>query len=185
MATHAANVILHPVRIRIVLETAGNELTASEVAQRLPDIPQATLYRHLARLIEAGVLQIVAERRVRGGVERTFRLISEKAQLGPDDAASLTPDKQVRGFVAFVGTLVEAFARYVRHPDAAVGSDPLGYRQVSLWLTDEETALLVDDLRGVLGRYAPLEQAPGRHRVRLSTIMIPDPPAGDASQLHH
>ena len=93
MATSAADLILHPVRLRIVLETAAEDLTAGELGRRLPDIPQATLYRHLTALAEAGVLQVVAERRVRGGVERTFRLVPGKAGLSPADAASLSPDE--------------------------------------------------------------------------------------------
>ena len=179
MATRDADILLHPVRLRIVLEASAGELTAGDLAHRLPDVPQATLYRHLATLADAGVLEVVAERRVRGGVERTFRLVTEKARLGPADAASLTPDEHLAGFVAFVGTLVSAFARYLRQPDADPSADPVGYRQVALWLTGEETQHLLNDLREVLQRYAAHEAAPGRHRVRLSTTVIPDAVAGE------
>ena len=178
MATSEADLLLHPLRLRIVLEASADEITAGELARRLPDVPQATLYRHIATLSDAGVLEVVAERRVRGGVERTFRLVTEKAGLGPIDAASLSSGEHLTGFVTFVGSLVAAFARYIRQPDADPGSDPVGYRQVALWLTEEETQHLLDDLREVLGPYTAHEPAPGRRRVRLSTTLIPDPMAG-------
>lgn len=179
MATSDAGILLHPVRLRIVLEASADELTAGELARRLPDVPQATLYRHLATLTEAGVLQVVAERRVRGAVERTFRLVTEKATLGPADAASLNPHEHLKGFVTFVGSLVAAFARYIYQPDADLGTDPIGYRQVALWLTDEETQHLLDDLREVLQRHGAHPPAPGRRRMRLSTTVIPDAVADD------
>ncbi len=179
MATSEADLLLHPVRLRIILEASADEMTAGELARRLPDVPQATLYRHIARLTDAGVLVVVAERRVRGGVERTFRLVTERAGLGPVDAASASPGEQLTAFVTFVGSLVAAFARYVRQPEADPGTDPVGYRQVALWLTEEETRHLLDELGEVLGRYAAHEAAAGRRRVRLSTSLIPDTMTGD------
>ena len=50
---------------------------------RLPDIPQATLYRHIAVLADAEVLEVADERRVRGAVERSYRLRRENAVLDP------------------------------------------------------------------------------------------------------
>lgn len=176
MPTTAADILLHPVRLRIVLETSGADLTARELAQRLPDVSQATLYRHLAALTDAGVLHVVSERRVRGGVERTYRLDADRASLGPEDAAGLTPDEHLGAFVAFVGALVASFDRYVHHPDAVPSDDPVGYRHLALWLTDEETDDLVRDLREVLAGYSGRKPAPGRRLVRLSTTLIPDPP---------
>lgn len=175
MPTKPADVLLHPVRLRIVLEASGDDLTAGELARRLPDVSPATLYRHLATLTEAGVLHVVSERRVRGGVERTYRLVAENASLGREDAARLSPDEHMSGFVAFVGALVAAFDRYIHHPDAAPGVDPVGYRQVALWLTEDETDGLLGELRDVLERYTGHGAGPGRRRVRLSTTLIPDP----------
>lgn len=174
MATSKADLLLHPVRLRIVLETSADDVTASELARRLPDVSQATLYRHIATLVDGHVLDVVAERRVRGGVERTFRLVTQNAGLGPDDAASLTPDEHLTGFVAFVGALVAAFERYVRHPEAAIDADPVGYRQVALWLSDDETAHLTADLSEVIAPYLAHEARPDRRRVRLGTVLIPE-----------
>ena len=174
MATSKADLLLHPVRLRIVLEASADAVTANELARRLPDVAQATLYRHIATLVDEHVLEVVAERRVRGGVERTFRLVPRNAGLGPADAASLTPDEHLTGFVTFVGALVAAFERYLRDPASALDADPVGYRQVALWLSDEETSHLLGELGEVLARYASREAHPDRRRVRLSTVLIPD-----------
>ncbi len=53
----------------------------------LADVPAVSIYRHVARLTEAGVLQVVAERRVRATTERTYALRVYAAQLQPDEIA--------------------------------------------------------------------------------------------------
>jgi DNA-binding transcriptional ArsR family regulator len=86
MAT--ADLILHPVRLRIVRAfLGGRSLTTSALAAELADVPAASLYRHVARLVDAGVLEVVAERRVRGTIERTFVLHVAAANIGASDLA--------------------------------------------------------------------------------------------------
>src|SRR5579864_5927159 len=65
-----ADLILHPVRLRIILAFArGRRLTPQQVAALLADVPQATLYRQIERLFQGGVLAIAAEKRVRAAVD--------------------------------------------------------------------------------------------------------------------
>jgi hypothetical protein len=45
--------------MRILLAIAGNQFTSQEIAEKLPDIAHATLYRHIAKLHKAGVLLVV------------------------------------------------------------------------------------------------------------------------------
>ena len=69
-----AEVVLHPVRLRIVQKLGGRELTTGALRKELPDITQATLYRHVSALIDAEIVTVVDERRVRGTIERTLAL---------------------------------------------------------------------------------------------------------------
>lgn len=58
-----ADALLHPVRMRIVQVPAqGRALTAQQLAEALTEVPQATPYRHLQKLVESGVLIVVDER---------------------------------------------------------------------------------------------------------------------------
>ena len=71
----SAELLLHPVRLRIMQAFLGDRaLTTSQLSAELSDVPAASLYRHVARLVRANVLQVVAERQVRGAVERTYVL---------------------------------------------------------------------------------------------------------------
>lgn len=180
MATRRSDVLLHPVRLRIVLAMASDELTTSELAERLPDVAQATLYRHVAVLVDAGFLDVVRERPVRGAVEKTYAVNPERADLDPDELDELSAEEHLEAFTIFTGALIEAYGRYLGDPAARPAADGVGYRQVRLWLTDDELDQLVGDLRGVVAAYVDRERTPERTARLLSTVLMPEPaPQGD------
>jgi len=170
----ARDLLLHPVRLRIVQALAGRAATPLELKNRLGDVAQASLYRHLAQLHDGGMIEIVSERQVRGSVERTYGLIETATSLDADDVADATPEDHLRYFATFLGSVLSDFARYIRDDSADIGADGVGYRQVSLWLSDNELDELTAALRNVVEPLAANEASPERRQRRLSTILMPD-----------
>ncbi|MGR6965426.1 helix-turn-helix domain-containing protein [Geodermatophilus sp. URMC 61] len=175
MAT--ADLLLHPVRLRIVQAFLGDRtLTTADLRTELPDVPAATLYRHVGVLAEAGVLTVVGERKVRGAAERSYRLVTTAASVGAADAATMSVDQHRQAFATFVAALLADFDRYA---DAAAGrdldlaADGVGYRQVALWLDDEEFTDLVTELRAVLTARLPLGPDGVRRRRIVSQVFLP------------
>ena len=169
------DLLLHPVRLRIVQALVGRPMPPLALKDHLGDVPQATLYRHLAELERGGLITPVAENRVRGGVERTYAVVEEAVQLGDADLEGTTPDDHFRYFATFVGTLLVDFGRYLDDGGADLAADRVGYRQVPLWLSDEELDDLTAELAALLTRHRGLEPAPGRRRRLLTTVVMPDP----------
>src|SRR6185437_4634635 len=90
MTVSTADLVLHPVRLRILQAfLGGRRLTTGDLARELPDVAQAGLYRHVSRLAEGGVLEVVSERQARGAVERTYALRQENAWVDADAFAAL------------------------------------------------------------------------------------------------
>lgn len=174
MSKKRSDILLHPIRLRIVLAISGDELTTAELGERLPDVAPATLYRQVALLLDNGLLEVVDERRIRGGVERTYRLVSSAASLGSDDAAAMSAEEHLTGFVTFVGALVDAFGRYLEEPASNPADDDVGYHQAALWLDDHELELLSEELAAVVEPHLANNATPGRKRRLLSTILMPD-----------
>jgi len=172
MAT--ADLLLHPVRLRIVQAFLGDRaLTTSELAAELPDVPAASLYRQVARLVHAGVLGIVAERRVRGALERTYVLRLSAASIGLDEVAAMSADEHRQAFLAFVAGLVGDFDRYLDRDDIDLLRDGVSYRMAGLWLDDAEYAELTRDLIRVLQPRLANPPVPGRTRRILYSILLP------------
>ena len=103
--------LAHPVRLRIIHALRGGRvLTAGALSDRIGDVSRATVYRHLDLLTEAGVLEIAEERRVRGAVERHYRLRGERASIDDAQTAALSKDDHRVGFAAATAALQAEFA---------------------------------------------------------------------------
>lgn len=70
-----AEIAMNPARQRIfqyfLLHETG---TVKEIRKALPDIPSASLYRHIKILADSSILMIVGENRIRGTVESVYQL---------------------------------------------------------------------------------------------------------------
>ncbi|WP_238011168.1 helix-turn-helix domain-containing protein [Dactylosporangium sp. AC04546] len=168
-----AEVLLHPVRLRIVHAMAGGEMTTAELCERIPDASKATIYRHVGALADASVLEVAWEQRVRGVVEKRYRLRRDRAVIDAERAASTTVDEHRAAFPVAMAVLLAEFAAYLDRPDADPAGDLVGYRQHSVWLSDDEKAALIEDLREVLLPRLTQAPAPGRRQHLLSPILFP------------
>jgi hypothetical protein len=177
MAT--VHLLLHPVRLRIVEAFLGDRaLTTSALSAELADVPPASLYRHVARLVDAGVLAIVAERRVRGALERTYVLRLSAAAIGLDEVEAMSADDHRHAFMAFVAGLLGDFDRYLARGDIDLLRDGVSYRMAGLWLDDAEYAELLRELTRVLQPRLANPPRPGRKRRILGSVLLPGSEAG-------
>jgi hypothetical protein len=176
----SADLLLHPVRLRIVKAFLGERaLTTAQLAAELDDVPAGSVYRHVALLARAGVLQVVAERRVRGAVERTYTLRLSAAQIQPGEVAAMTPDEHARAFMAFVVGLLTDFDRYLAGGDFDPIRDGAGYRAAAMWLTDAEYADFLRDLAAVFQPRLANPPTKSRRRRMFYSVLLPAPrPAG-------
>ncbi|MCP2339435.1 helix-turn-helix domain-containing protein [Actinomadura rupiterrae] len=164
----------HPVRLRIVHALRGGRvLPTSRLAELVPDVSKATVYRHVEALAAGGVLEVADERRVRGAVERRYRLSRERADVDPAEAAALSPDEHRAAFTAALAALAAEFDAYLDRDGSDPASDPVGYRQHALWLSPDELAALLADLRAAIVPHLKHQAGPGRDRYLLSPILFP------------
>ncbi|WP_166661092.1 helix-turn-helix domain-containing protein [Paractinoplanes brasiliensis] len=170
MGINALETVLHPVRLRIVHALLDREMTSRQLAAELDDVPQASLYRHVGRLAEAGVLRVTREEPVRGGTQRTYTVVESAVTLGPDDFGGASPDDHQRYFAAFAGALVAGFDKYLRDGAAPV-RDGVAYQQVPIWATPAEARELSAAVTELL---QPLRTGKGKRR-RSTFAMVVHP----------
>jgi DNA-binding transcriptional ArsR family regulator len=173
-----AEVILHPQRLAIVRALGAAPATAQELLAALPELSQSSLYRHLALLHERGILQVVAERQLRGAVERTYGL-ARTAIVAADEVAESSDDEHFRYFGAFVGSLMGEYGAYLDRGDVDLERDGVGYRLHVVHASDDELVAMVGELREVIARYEAAPATPGRRPRTVATITLP------MAQPHH
>lgn len=172
-----ADLILHPVRLRILQTLAGDELTTQEIADRLGDIPKSSIYRHVKLLLAEGMLAVAAARLVNGIQEKTYHL-AQRPYLNPDDVADLTPEQHGHYFATYVLSLLQGFQQYLAQKEATgravdMLADRVGYSDAAFYATTAELDHLGRAINEALIPLLQNEPGPGRHRHKIAIITHP------------
>jgi DNA-binding transcriptional ArsR family regulator len=165
---------LHPARLRIAAELAGRAgLSAAELRERLPDLPLASLYRHLDILLAAGIVEAGASRGAdaRGPAERVFALPSERGIL-PDDLRR-DPANAQRVAVAMCAHIMGQFSRYLTRSRPSRGPRPV-FRGWPIYADDEEFSRLTAAVVALGERAERTPPRRGRTRRWIYVMTIPE-----------
>lgn len=163
-----ADIIMDPVRMRIaqcllLQETA----TVGQIRENMPDVPQASLYRHIKILEQANLLLIVEENRKRGAVERVYRLNPNPFDGEPDnrDIQNLIHHSLLQ--------IMGEFGRYFEREDVDLRRDFCILNASTLMLSDEEMMEFLEKLGTVFEEYAANKAEPGRKMRKITFISPP------------
>ena len=143
MAQNIADIIVHPVRMRIMQVLGDDALITQEIAERLPDVPKSSVYRHLKVLLEAELITVAETRLVKGIEEKTYRA-ARRPRLTPAEMAELSGEEHLRSFATYLLMVQQGFANYVQRTlDGEAEkldflADRTGYTEVAVYATDEE-----------------------------------------------
>ncbi len=168
------DLLLHPIRMRIIQGLVDQELTPLQLTEMLSDVPQATLYRHLNKLVESDIVKVVSERQVRGTIEKVYTVVKGAATLSPSDIANASREDHMHYFTTFVASLLHDYSTYL-HQEKEIDllKDRVGYNQVPLYLTEAEFLKMVAELQVILLPLTANQPSPARRRTLLTTILIP------------
>lgn len=145
MKTEVAEVFMNPVRQRIIQYLLVHEKgTVKEIKKELPDIPSASLYRHIKILNESAFIVVVEENKIRGTVENVYQL--NRAALEVDDENGTAVQMSLLSLCA-------AFAKYFSSGHANPRKDLLMLTSCTLTLTDEEFIQFLTELNEVAAKY--------------------------------
>lgn len=177
--------LLHPVRMRMVLALANRVLTTQQLADLLPDVAQTTLYRHINLLLEGEILTVVRESKVRGTVERELTLVKDAARISMEASAQLSAQEHERIFTGFIGALLADFKRAQSQPQA--GIPPAFYTQHRLYLSVEELQRLSAQFDALLSTYKDASRPTtdeALHPWLFTGLVMPEttPPPSDEEQ---
>lgn len=174
MKNSKTKLILHPVRMKIVQSLLnGKKKNVQQLAEQMKDVPQATLYRHISKLLEADVIEVVQENQIRGTVEKVYGL-KELSINSQEELLSLSKDQHLELFLTFTTQLLNLYENYLSQEDVDLVRDGVSYRVANLYLTDDEFMELAKGI-GMLIQEAMLnEPTPERKGRNIATIVIPE-----------
>ncbi|ERG64382.1 hypothetical protein L332_07960 [Agrococcus pavilionensis RW1] len=161
----------------IIRALGSQRRTPRELLADLPELSQASLYRHLSTLEQSGFVEVVEERRRRGAVERTYALGSGGV-ITAAELAEASRDDHFRYFASFASSLMGQYDRYLERDEIDLERDGVGFREHVLHLSDAELRALLAELRAVLAARSHHEPSPDRSPRLIATVTMPaDAPA--------
>lgn len=169
--------ILHPVRFRILQTIDGGTLTTQEISDQLADIPKSSIYRQLKTLLEGEMITVAETRIVNGIQEKTYQL-AQKPYLGAGDMANLSSEDHIHFFTIYIMNVLREFADYVQRSEAENGSidmlsDRVGYTEVTVNATHAELDVLQGELNAAIMKVMKNEPRNGRSPHKFAIITHP------------
>ncbi len=169
------NFILHPIRMRIIQWIlTQQETTAAEISSALPDVPQATLYRHINKLLEAEAIKVIRENQTRGTVEKVISLNIKQGQIKPL-ADIETPQEHFEAFFSFLMILLGDFQDVLKENSTSLKEKGVMYRQSKVFLNDEELIEIAGKIQEILLEKTTNQPLPGRKLRTITSIILPKP----------
>lgn len=160
-------IMLNPVRMRIIQQLAtSGDITATELCEKLNDVSRTTLYRHVNILLDSSILSVVAEKKIRGSVERTLALnLGEISKHNARKNAS-------QNLWAFLMNRYVRFEKYFKGTNPDPARDKIFFNNTIMMMDDGEFDQFLAELRGLLVKYS-FEVADGRRVRDISIISAP------------
>lgn len=172
-----SDLIIHPVRFRILRAIGQDMVTTQEIADRLPDVPKSSIYRHLKLLLE-GDMVIIAETKLVNGIQEKVYQLAQRPYLTAEDMAGLSAEEHVQYFSTYVMSLLQDFAAYVTDAESAAGkvdmlADRTGYTEVEFYATLAELDQLNMELNTALLKLMNNPPGNGRQKRKISVVAHP------------
>lgn len=166
--------ITNPVQCKLLLEIYSQEqTTAKHLSDVLSDIPQATLYRNLKKMLNDGILKVVEETQVRGTVEKTYALAFDLNSDFETILAENSGTLYMQVFMQYLLGFAKQFREYCKSPNINIKNDMSGFSLSHIYLSDEELTELMKNISSVIHATDKNEPKAGRKLRTLGLIVSP------------
>lgn len=182
---HMISCFVDPIDSRILLEIKERKTaTAKELALTLTDISQASLYRHLGKMVKHGVLIIAEERPVRALMEKVYALNMDENLDIPRLLKENRGDVYMSLFAQFSAALMREFADYTARDGIDILKDGSGFSTGPIAVNSQELETLMIQIGELIAPYRMPEQAakPGRKMHSLALIVTPPKQGGEKNE---
>ena len=167
--------ITNPTKCRLLLEIySQGQATAKHLSDTFGDIPQATLYRNLKKMLNDGILKVVDETQIRGRVEKTY---ARAFDLNEDLEAILAENSgtlYMQVFTQYFLGFAEQFREYCNSPNINIKNDMSGFSLSHIYLSDEELTELMKSISSII--HAAKKNGPKAGRKLRTLGLIVSPP---------
>jgi len=149
--------------------------TTKQLSTFHKDIPQATMYRYIKKLVAAGVLTIVEERKVRNVSEKVYELSFDYNKVAMEliTDAGKAGENYLHMFQQFTIGLTKEFSLYAKKEGIDVVQDGSGFRVSPFYATTDELKEMAQKIQAIIQEYSNLPNIQGRSYRNVAVIYTP------------
>jgi len=174
MSTNLVEYFTNPVKVKLITEVEKQKkTTAKQLAKAVPQIPQATLYRYLKKMVSDGIIEVVEENQVRNVKEKVYSLVFDfDAEI-----KEMVNDKSGKGYLTlfqqFSNGLIYEFQKYVDDGEIDIANDGSGFRITPFYATKAELEEMAKKINEVVLPYHELAPSPERKLRNFAVVYTP------------
>jgi len=153
---HKADILLHPVRMKIVRALMGHSkegLTPLEMAKIIQDVSQATLYRHIQKLADANIIHVLKEEKVRAVTEKHYIVNMEETSLNLEEWETYSVDDKLTYYSYYQLSLYSQYQTYLNRIEKENTNDLSTLSVIDLKLDDPTFRKFQNELNDLMKKY--------------------------------
>jgi DNA-binding transcriptional ArsR family regulator len=166
---------------------AERPLTTAQIAERMPDTPKSSIYRHLKLLLEGEAIALADTRLINGIQEKVYQL-AKAPYLTAADLQDATADDHLQYFTDYTVSLLSGFAHYLQTAVSPANNidfvaDNVGYTEATFYANDAEMFAMQTALnKALLPLFANDGEENGRRKRKIAIIIHPEEGTGIGDQ---
>ena len=158
-----SNKILQMIRVK-------GKMTVAEISVACNDIPRATIYRRIDKMLEVGAISVVATNKVRGQIEKVYSI--KEMFLGERP----TNDENLSMVTLSIMNILGQYEKYFRGENVDVSRDKLFLSNYCISLNDEDFSNMLREMSKLIDKYQSKQENEG---VKLRSLYLLSAPGGE------
>ncbi|MEC2075294.1 helix-turn-helix domain-containing protein [Metabacillus fastidiosus] len=169
-------VLMHPVRMKIsqaLMRNKENGLTPLEMVKVIKDVPQATLYRHIQTLLDAGIIRILKEEKVKAVSEKYYTLNEEQLKVSSKEWKELSSKEKLDYFSYYQLSLTTQYQNFLHILEEKNADEDLStFSLAELKLKDTQFINFQTELNELIMKYSNITNENKEKDVPFRTVAI-------------
>lgn len=166
--------LVNPVTNKLLVELHfKKQATPKELLETCNDIPQATLYRYLNRLLIDEIIEVVAENEIRGTIEKVYALKIDLEKTTEEIKNSNDEQKLMHIVNSGIMNILAEFKEYIAKGKCDFKKDGITFAVSSFYATDEEYLEMMKKIGGIIQDINKNRATPQRKLRSLNLIITP------------
>ena len=163
-----------PVKAKMIMEIHRREhATTGQLASVFSQIPQATLYRHMKKMLSDSVIKIVDEVPIRGTVEKVYALDFDFAKNNKSVLDANDGEAYYQMATLYMLGILEEFKEYTERENIDLSGDGTGFSHVPIYATTHELTEVMVQIKDILQPLMSNSYEGGRKLRNLCIISTP------------